>query len=48
MPRPNLPAAQHVVRRFCAERGVGYATATLRETYAAVARHLDDVGIDLR
>jgi len=48
MPRPSLPRAQHVVRRFCAERGVSYEEASIVATYLAVARHLDAVGEDLR
>jgi fatty acid desaturase len=48
MPRPALPRAQQVVRRFCEDRGVSYAEATLGQTYLAVARHLDAVGEDLR
>jgi len=48
MPRPSLPGAQRVVRRFCAERGVSYEEASIVATYLAVARHLDAVGEDLR
>ena len=48
MPRPSLPRAQRVVRRFCAERGVSYEEASIVATYLAVARHLDAVGEDLR
>ncbi len=48
LPRPHLRRAQVVVRRFCTEQGVPYEEATVRATYAAVARHLHDVGADLR
>jgi fatty acid desaturase len=48
MPRPNLHKAQRVVRRFCAERGVSYAEVSAVATYAAVLRHLHEVGTDLR
>jgi fatty acid desaturase len=48
MPRPHLRQAQRVVRRFCHERGVGYAEVSLATTYLTVLRHLDEVGADLR
>ena len=48
MPRPHLRQAQRVVRRFCRERGVGYAEVSLATTYLTVLRHLDAVGADLR
>ena len=48
MPRPNLPHAQRVVRRFCELRGVSYAETSAWSSYSAVLRHLDDVGADLR
>jgi fatty acid desaturase len=48
MPRPHLRQAQRVVRRFCHERGVGYAEVSLATTYVTVLRHLDEVGADLR
>ena len=48
MPRPNLRRAQPVVRRFCDERGVGYAEVSALTTYLTVIRHLDAVGADLR
>jgi len=48
LPRPSLREAQRVVRRFCEDRGVSYAEASLGATYLAVARHLDEVGEDLR
>ena len=48
MPRPHLRRAQHVVRRFCRERGVGYAEESAATTYLTVLRHLHAVGADLR
>jgi fatty acid desaturase len=48
MPRPNLPHAQRVVRRFCERRGVSYAETSAWSSYAAVLRHLDSVGAELR
>ena len=48
MPRPNLPHAQRVVRRFCDQRGVSYTETSAWSSYAAVLRHLDAVGSRLR
>jgi fatty acid desaturase len=48
MPRPSLHRAQHVVQRFCEDRGVSYAQASAVETYTAVLGHLHEVGADLR
>jgi fatty acid desaturase len=48
MCRPNLHRAQRVVHRFCEQRGVSFAQASLVETYAAVLRYLNAVGADLR
>ncbi len=48
MPRPHLAHAQRVVRRFCERRGVPYAETSARSSYAAVLRHLDGVGAELR
>ncbi len=48
MPRPHLRQAQRVVRRFCCERGVGYAEESAVTTYLTVLRHLHAVGADLR
>ena len=48
MPRPHLRQAQRVVRRFCRERGVGYAEESAATTYLTVVRHLHAVGADLR
>jgi fatty acid desaturase len=48
MPRPNLPHAQRVVRRFCERRGVEYEVTSAFSSYAAVLRHLSDVSAELR
>jgi fatty acid desaturase len=48
MPRPNLRRAQETVRRFCVERSVSYEETTAHSSYAAVLRHLNAVGADLR
>jgi fatty acid desaturase len=48
MPRPNLRRAQRVVRGFCEDCGVRYTEVSLVATYAAVVRHLDAVGAELR
>ena len=48
MPRPNLHLAQPVVRRFCEVHGVSYLEVSAVSTYAAVLRHLDSVGAELR
>ncbi len=48
MPRPNLPHAQLVVRRFCERRGVSYAETSAWASYVAVVRHLNSVGAELR
>jgi len=44
MPRCNLPAAQRIVRAFCAARGVSYLDTGLIASYAQALRHLDRVG----
>ncbi|MFF0490040.1 fatty acid desaturase family protein [Nocardia sp. NPDC004068] len=44
MPRPNLPRAQTLVTRFCAEVGIPYRETTLWESYAQALRHLHAVG----
>ena len=48
MPRPNLRAAQPVVREFCASRGVAYTELSPYDSYAAGLRHLHVVGAGLR
>ena len=48
MPRANLRAAQVVVRRYCASRGIGYTEVSAVRTYVTVVRHLHAVGADLR
>jgi fatty acid desaturase len=44
MPRCNLRAAQHIVKAFCAARGVSYLETGLVASYAQALRHLDHVG----
>jgi fatty acid desaturase len=44
MPRPNLRRAQHLVRAFCAERGVLYTETSLAASYGVSLRHLNAVG----
>ena len=48
MPRPNLRAAQPLVREFCAQRGLAYTEASLVGSYAQALRHLHAVGAPLR
>jgi fatty acid desaturase len=43
MPRPNLRRAQHLVRTFCAERGVLYTETSLAASYGMSLRHLNTV-----
>jgi fatty acid desaturase len=44
MPRCNLRTAQHLVKAFCAARGVSYLETGLVASYAQALRHLDHVG----
>lgn len=44
MPRCHLPAAQDVVRAFCAERSVAYHETSAPEAYREIFRHLRAVG----
>ncbi|MFB6392394.1 fatty acid desaturase family protein [Polymorphospora lycopeni] len=44
MPRPNLPKAKPMVRRFCADRGLAYHETTLIRSWAQAMGHLDAVG----
>ncbi|HEX5088612.1 MAG TPA: acyl-CoA desaturase [Nocardioides sp.] len=48
MPTPNLRRAQPIVRAYCAELGVPYEVAGLRDSYVQAFRHLHDVGAELR
>jgi fatty acid desaturase len=48
MPRPNLRAAQPLVRQFCLERGVTYTETTLVASYACALRHLHATGAATR
>lgn len=48
MPRASLAKAQVLVRRYCAERGIGYCETSLIGSYTAVLRHLNTLGAPLR
>ncbi|MBM2623143.1 acyl-CoA desaturase [Actinoplanes sp. LDG1-06] len=48
MPTPNLPKAQPIVQRYCAEIGVPYEMTSLTDSYRQALAHLHDVGADLR
>jgi fatty acid desaturase len=48
MPTPNLPKAQPIVERYCAEIGVPYEMTSLTDSYRQALRHLHEVGADLR
>jgi len=48
MPSVNLPAAQPIVRAYCAEIGVPYEMTSLTDSYAQALRHLHEVGAGLR
>ncbi len=48
MPRPNLPQAQLVVRRFCEKHDVTYEETSAWASYGCVLRHLRSVGAELR
>jgi fatty acid desaturase len=45
MARPHLRKAQPLVAAYCAEQQVPYTQTTLWESYAAVTRHLNTVGL---
>lgn len=48
MPRPNLRAAQKLVKAFCAEKDVTYTEKTLLQSYGIVMRYLNQVGLKER
>jgi len=48
MPSANLPLAQPIVQRYCAEIGVPYQQSGLIESYRQALRHLHEVGAPLR
>ena len=48
MPRPNLRAAQPIVRAFCAKHGVTYTQTSLLASYGIVVRYLNAVGLRAR
>jgi fatty acid desaturase len=45
MPRPNLRKARPIVQAFCADRAIDYHEIPIHRAWAAVARHLNRVGI---
>jgi fatty acid desaturase len=48
MARPNLSKARDLVREHCKTHGIPYTEATLVESYAAVIRYLNEVGLEAR
>ncbi|WGW10930.1 acyl-CoA desaturase [Saxibacter everestensis] len=48
MPRPNLVATQKIVKAFCEQRDVRYTEVSLLQSYAAVVRYLNRVGLGER
>ncbi len=48
MPRPNLAAAQVIVRRFCAEQGLAYTEVGYFKSYRIVVSYLNRVGLGRR
>ena len=45
MPRPNLRRARPIVRAFCSEHAIEYHEVPIHRAWAAVASHLNRVGI---
>jgi fatty acid desaturase len=48
MPRPNLAAAQIIVRRFCANHGLAYTEVGYFKSYRIVVGYLNRVGLGHR
>jgi len=48
MPRPNLKAAQPLVRAYCRRHAVTYTETGLWQSYAIVVRYLNQVGLGAR
>jgi fatty acid desaturase len=48
MPSASLPAAQRLVRSYCAERDISYCETSLVGSYSAVLRYLHALGEPLR
>ncbi|MGD7704944.1 fatty acid desaturase family protein [Microlunatus sp. Y2014] len=44
MPRPNLPAARHIVKDHCRKVGLPYHEVGLLDSYREILGHLDHVG----
>lgn len=47
-PRPNLPALQHHVRRYCADQGIPYTETTLADAFHTILAYLNQVGLKNR
>jgi fatty acid desaturase len=47
-PRPNLPALQRLVRRYCAEHGITYTETSLGEAFRTIIAYLNQVGLKNR
>lgn len=47
-PRPNLPAVQKVVRRYCAENGIPYTETSLGGAFRTIIAYLNQVGLKHR
>lgn len=47
-PRPNLPALQRVVRRYCAENDIPYTETSLGEAFRTIIAYLNQVGLKNR
>lgn len=48
MPRPNLKAANRLVREHCAEHGVAYTETSIWAAFSTVVRYLNRVGLAAR
>ncbi|MET0694938.1 MAG: acyl-CoA desaturase [Propionibacteriaceae bacterium] len=48
MPRPHLPAAQAIVRRFCEQHGLNYTEVGYFRSYGIVVEYLNRVGLGRR
>ena len=47
-PRPNLPALQRFVRRYCAEHGLTYTETSLGGAFRTIIAYLNQVGLKNR
>lgn len=48
VPRPNLPALQQLVRRYCAENDIPYTETSLGEAFRTIIAYLNQVGLKHR